>query len=257
MIVIGLFGEKQSGKSSAARFISNELSNIKIDSNDNMQIPAYTETTENIHLVYKPIKQYTQNPEDLILAQKLWKDVKIYNFADNLKLACHIVYQIPLELLYGTDEQKNTPTHILWGNLPIDDVNIKTRIKKLNLYETPMTVREVMQYFATICRKMDPTCFITGVKDKITKDRPKVAIIGDGRLVSEHLFTMMLGATNVASKLITIRFKLPNDTQHDSELELSSIKDEYFNLVIEKQKQSEQEKNAIIRKLLHDHNILP
>lgn len=255
MIVIGLFGEKQSGKSSAARFISNELSNIHIDKLDNMQIPVYTETEENIHLVYKPVKQYTQNPEDLILAQKLWKNVKIYNFADNLKLTCHTVFGISLDLLYGTDEQKNTPTHILWGNLPVDDVNIKSKIKKNNLYEVPMTVREVMQHMATLCRKMDKDCFVRRLFQKINLDSPKVAIIGDGRLENE--LDNVLNLKNRSYKTLLIRFKLPNDIEHDSEKELSGFKDEYFDLVIEKQKQSENEKNAIIRKLLHDHNILP
>lgn len=82
---------------------------------------------------------------------------KIVSFADPLKKMCNIVFGIPMELMYGSDEDKETLTTVDWDGLPMD-----VRLKYSNdgqqvtdsAYEPwprsgPMTVREVLQVIGT------------------------------------------------------------------------------------------------------------
>ncbi len=46
------------------------------------------------------------------------RNVKVYYFGKPMKDFAEFSLGVPHELLCGTDEQKNRPTHIKWGNLP-------------------------------------------------------------------------------------------------------------------------------------------
>ncbi len=76
------------------------------------------------------------------------------HFADPLKEMCHIVFGIPRELLWGTDEQKDTLTDVTWDGFSMD-VRWKYAPKEANARGVrsarsgPMTVREMMQVMGT------------------------------------------------------------------------------------------------------------
>lgn len=73
---------------------------------------------------------------------------KIISFADPLKKMCHIVFGIPMELMYGSDEDKETLTTVQWDGLPR---NVRNKYHPLQgHYRTgSMTVREVLQVIGT------------------------------------------------------------------------------------------------------------
>ena len=91
-------------------------------------------------------------------------------FAEPLKKLCNNLFGIPFELLYGTDEQKNMPTDVMWDTFDVSirlKYAIKTEIERVDpagcwhdksvpiLRSGPMTTREVLQVIGTdIFRKM-------------------------------------------------------------------------------------------------------
>jgi|AntRauTorckE6833_2_1112554.scaffolds.fasta_scaffold04005_1 hypothetical protein len=156
-LIIGVSGKKQSGKTSLCDYL--------------------TLLTLQIVEPQRFLKSHIQQDEKGILSLdegnvlKMFKvarsKAKIYNFADALKkTVCHTILGIPLENLYGTDEQKNEPTKIFWDNMPVpipyaysiaekevpvcsEDTG-KIRYRKEKVSRTgPMTAREVMQVVGT------------------------------------------------------------------------------------------------------------
>ena len=76
--------------------------------------------------------------------------------------------------VYGTNEEKNSPTHLLWENMPTGN------------NEGPMTGREVLQYFGSdICRKMYENIWFDACIRRIRKDNPDLALISDVRFPNE------------------------------------------------------------------------
>lgn len=105
--------------------------------------------------------------------------VKIYSFADPLKQLCHNMFGIDEQLLWGTDEDKNTLTNLTWANMPgiIDAENKKSKY---------MTVREVVEYVGTdIFRKMNDNIWIDALIRQIRKDNSLFPIITDCRFPNE------------------------------------------------------------------------
>lgn len=80
------------------------------------------------------------------------KKVGVTAFAESLKGTAINVLGLERDLVYGSNNDKETPTHILWDNFPLD-----VRLKYSNESEEgvdyprlgPMTVREVLQVMGT------------------------------------------------------------------------------------------------------------
>ena len=54
-------------------------------------------------------------------SRRIWPLIRAYNFADSLKEMCVILFNIPPECVYGTDEEKNTiQEHLRWENMMRD-----------------------------------------------------------------------------------------------------------------------------------------
>jgi len=80
---------------------------------------------------------------------------KIVSFADPIKDFCQDVLGFTQKQITGTDKEKNSPTSIMWDNMPKE---IQTRYCKPSSIQLhvgdysktgPMTAREVMQIFGT------------------------------------------------------------------------------------------------------------
>jgi hypothetical protein len=99
---------------------------------------------------------------------------KIYAFADVLKEFAVDVLGLEHNQVYGTNEEKNSPTHLLWENMPTGH------------NKGPMTAREVLQYFGSdICRKMYENIWFDACIRRIRKDNPELALISDVRFPNE------------------------------------------------------------------------
>ena len=105
---IVLAGKKQSGKTTSAKYLKQELLKWRSDLN-----------------------------------------IKITSFASPIKDFCLDVIGLTEEQVYGTDEQKNSPTHIMWDTMPPDVKGYEDHGKMNHVNCGPMTAREVMQAFGT------------------------------------------------------------------------------------------------------------
>lgn len=99
------------------------------------------------------------------LQGKLYQDFNGYrsaitHFAEPLKNMIHDVFGVPSQLLYGTDEDKNTLTDIHWDNLPMNirvAYSVSLDIEGHTTGDIPvfipksgaMTIREVLQVIGT------------------------------------------------------------------------------------------------------------
>ena len=92
----------------------------------------------------------------------IWPYVKIYHFADYLKMICVDLFDLTEKQVYGTDADKNTQTK--YG----------------------MTAREFLQYFGTnVMRKIKDTIWVDVTLKRILAQQPVIAIIPDVRFPNE------------------------------------------------------------------------
>jgi hypothetical protein len=149
--------------------------------------------------------------------------VQMVSFADPVKRICNIAFGIPLNWMYGSDEDKNRQVNVKW-----DGFTVNIRYKYSNDEVLPrrgyMTVREVLQVIGTdIFRDM--------VSPNVWADAPFLTnydadfvVIADCRFPNE----MYKNGTLI---------RLKRDTglidQHDSENALDHIADTEFNFVYE------------------------
>lgn len=74
---------------------------------------------------------------------------RVFHFADTLKKVAVELLGIPAELVYGSQEDKEEKSHLIWEDMPTYELMVGERPSG------EMTVREVLQYFGTdILRKM-------------------------------------------------------------------------------------------------------
>lgn len=131
-------------------------------------------------------------------SRRIWPLIRAYNFADSLKEMCVMLFNIPPECVYGTDEQKNqVQEHLRWENMPsvyTDEkmyglsIEANPNLEKVIHYhpEGMMTAREFMQFLGTdVMRKMYEPIWIDNCFNRIEEDSPEIAVIGDCRFINE------------------------------------------------------------------------
>jgi hypothetical protein len=93
---------------------------------------------------------------------------KIYSFADPLKEdICMNILGLSYNQCYGSDEEKNSLTHLIWKN-------------------QQLTARDVMQIIGTeIFRSMYPDVWVNALINKILSDDLDIALICDCRFPNE------------------------------------------------------------------------
>ena len=106
--------------------------------------------------------------------------VKVTAFAEPLKEVVSTLFGIDRKLLFGSNADKNTPTHIKWKTLPEFIQN------QFGRWEGNLTIREVTQIFGTdIIRKMfDEDAWVRATLSKDWSNYD-VVIISDVRLPNE------------------------------------------------------------------------
>ena len=144
--ILGFAGKKQSGKNTCCNFLQmlkfHEYGVCKNASlNEQGQILVSDLFGEKVSgSDWIPL---TEEYVDISQLLESFRPCKIYAFADVLKEFAVDVLGLEYNQVYGTNEEKNSPTHLLWENMPTGN------------NKGPMTGREVLQYFGSdICRKM-------------------------------------------------------------------------------------------------------
>lgn len=225
MNVIGISGSKGSGKSTAVNGLYalelNELGyKARLDNLGRLSVVTNTETMEEglLDINDKKVKPF--------LDETVHPFTKNYNLADALKEFLIYIFGIPYENIYGTDEQKNTPTDIKWSQIPgyfCKDFGAKNQSieKELGIkyhQDNHLTCRELLQTFGTeICRKIKPDCWTQFTLKRICDEQPQLAIISDVRFIGE-----IQAIQEVGGKVIRLTRKPFSDT-HVSETELDNF----------------------------------
>ena len=175
--ILGFAGKKQSGKNTCCNFLQmlkfHEYGVCKNASlNEQGQILVSDLFGERVSgSDWIPI---TEEYVDISQLLESFRPCKIYAFADVLKEFAVDVLGLEYNQVYGTNEEKNSPTHLLWENMPTGN------------NKGPMTGREVLQYFGSdICRKMYENIWFDACIRRIRKDNPELALISDVRFSNE------------------------------------------------------------------------
>lgn len=183
------------------------------------------------------------------------KSVKIYHWGDALKEFLIEYLDIPRNLLYGTDDDKNKLTHIRWEDMPHYEEILTTRYKNqlamLGGYQLAeiedctqfkdkivqqldgyMTVREILQHVGTeVMRRMNNKVWVNKLVTQIKRDNYDYALIADTRFPIEVEKIITLGAKT----LRLTRHNNSGDT-HISETALDNY--EKFDYIIDNLNQS-------------------
>jgi len=206
------------------------------------------------------------------LAEYVDPYIKLYSFADELKSFCINVLGLSWEQCYGSNENKNSLTHLRWENMPnvvtpewVEELIIGEgisasydieQIKKEGIYGFSvhdlgfMTAREVLQYFGTeIVRKMYGPAWAKATVNKIKRERPILAIITDTRFEDE------VDEVNDAGGKVIKLMRQPYNDEHESEK--LNIPNEKFAAIINNSNMTLDEQNDKLVEIISGWGLLP
>lgn len=160
---------------------------------------------------------------------------KIYSFADPLKIdICMNILGLTHEQCYGSDDDKNTLTDLVWS-------------------DKQLTAREAMEIIGTeIFRKLKTSVWVDATINKIMKEQYDVAVIVDCRFPNESDAILNAGGS-------VIRLKLnPFNAQSLSESALDSNNYNWtkFSAIIDNQHMSLDEKNEAVFAFIKDIKLI-
>ena len=271
-VIIGFSARKSGGKDTSANFILGSLmkkhglvNEFKITPQGKLYIYGWVNgATEDGILDYDANTQFVSN----LKKNYLDKYIRLYSFADCLKKdLCMKMFGLTYEQCYGTDEQKNTLTHLKWENMPgvlnpesANDLlwqaggasetaeEIKYYFPGVTLHKPGfMTAREVMQILGTeVCRKIYGDCHVNATIGQIKIHAPEVALIRDVRFVNE-----VEGTQNNGGYVVRL-LRDPNEgkDKHESETALDDYPLENYFAVVDNREMSVPEQNDAIKEVL-------
>jgi len=241
--VLAFCGKKGSGKNTLANF----LTGYQLRANDIIK-DFSLDDKGRLFAVYDANGKDAEGLLDLnrndfdfgvYASQSIWPFVKTYAFANPLKDICHELFEIPRELLHGTDEDKNTVMgHLRWENMPgvtclpdrewakifdsnYNDQNIQYACELLNLtYRTPgpMTVREFLQFMGTeVMRKIYGPVWVNLLKRQIQAEQSILSIITDCRFENEIDGLKSFPSESHDVKIVYLTRYITNNDKHVSE----------------------------------------
>ena len=244
MKIVGIAGKKQSGKNTVANILNgivlkkHEMVNdYKISEDGRLLV-----TTDE----FDDLREFDITRKDFQFVEyaERYPYVKLYSFADALKAICIDLFNIPLENVYGTNEQKNEKiNHLKWCNMPT------WRSSKL---VDSMTAREFMQYFGTdIMRKIWEPIWCQSTVNRIVAEQSQLAIVADVRFPNE--VDIIKDAGGIVIKLNRDLFE--DEHASETQLDVENYDQENFDYVIENQGEGRtiERLQAIIETLYKDN----
>jgi hypothetical protein len=241
--IIGISGRKTSGKTSASNFIFSIFlyflglsESAKI--NEEGQLVVVSDEGEGVLDLTNPDAQEW-------LTANLYPHIKRYSVADALKAFAMDYLGLSYESCYGSNEQKNAPTHLLWEDMPT-----APHAKKVHNRKGPMSGREVLEYWGTeIMREMNPNIHIDSLLRRIEKDKPEFIVLDDVRYENEVLAIQKAGGFVV--RLSRVLF--PDDTAKP-EVALDNF--EGFDYVVDNTALSMQQTHEKLVEILTEKGII-
>lgn len=214
--ILGISGKKQSGKSTAAKFIHgyqmkyhDVVETFAMDGGDlvvnTTKVNEDGEIEEGLGVLEIERRDY-----DFInyAQQMIWPFVRSFSFADPLKAISIKLFGLTEEQCYGTDEDKNTPINIKWEDMPASNGREAGGF---------MTAREFLQYFGTdVCRSIKNDIWTSACISQIQQSGTEFAIIPDVRFPNE------IEAIQKAGGKVIRLTRSPYEDEHSSETALDS-----------------------------------
>lgn len=171
-------------------------------------------------------------------------NVCTYSFADPLKKnICVDLLGLTPQQCWGSDEDKNSLTELLWQNMPGYTGNLTGQ----------MTAREVMEYVGTkMFRKMKDKIWVEATLNEIKKDNADIALLLDNRFPNEVDPILEIGGYVI---------RLTRNPFHSiSEPEVALDPDKYdwnkFSCIIDNDDCDIDQKNSLIKRFLLKQGIL-
>jgi hypothetical protein len=254
MVILGISGKKQSGKNMTANYIhgcilknkglvedfhitpKGELSILTADSLGNSDWGVLDITRKDADFV-----DYAE--------RNIWPYVKLYSFADGLKRICVEFFGLQPAQVYGTNEEKDTPTHFFWKGMPC----IEDQQWMINAgADKYMTSREFMQYFGTnVMRQIHGSIWVDHAIDIIQMEQTELAIVADVRFPNE-----VEAVQKVGGRVIRLTRNKLKDS-HDSEVALDKENYDWknFDEVIDNSQGDVQGCCADLHGILFNHTV--
>lgn len=261
--IVGFAGKKQAGKNSAGNFIFGLEMWTILDENQEPLIEWFRINEKgqliipvNFNGEVKPgiFDPTSREPQvQLFLADMVWPRVKIYSFADALKETCQNVLGLTTEQCYGNNEAKNSPTKLVWKNMPgFPKTKPAESLKKTGFVleddwtpDSFMTARHVLQYVGTeVFRKMYDDVWVDATIRRIKEEGPELAIITDCRFPNE-----VMGIKATGGHVVRLTRAPFGDTDtHMSEVALDADRFDWsnFDSVVDNATMTIDEQNAVI-----------
>lgn len=284
--VLGISGAKRAGKNTSANFIlGTEMLSLgfvkhatvvmddgKLGISDLFGDTAY----EGIFDVNNPHPQFKE-----FLDKHISPYIKLYSFADLLKWeVCIKILGLTYEQCFGTDEDKNTLTHLKWEDMagiwtiPEDDPRWEKNedgVSKLDLMQnemaaeglevilhTPgrMTAREVLQYVGTNWfRRAYSNVWVDACLRQIITEGSLYAVITDVRFPNE-----VDGVHSIGGKVIRLTRNPAGDTDvHPSEKALDRENFDWtkFDAILDNSALNVNQQNEAMHHILDTWNWFP
>lgn len=260
MKIIGVSGKKRSGKNTVANFLNGMVmkknglvADFRMTEIGELEIlTEFQDGTSDWGILdlYRKDEAFVRSVEEM-----LWPFVKNYSFADALKATAIDLFELDPSSVYGNEEERAAPTHLLWENMPgnvkvgtdyTESTNRPYSCIEVNK-KGPMSGREFMQYWGTeIARKMHPPVWINNTLKTILREGSELALITDVRFPDE------VAAIKKAGGLVVRLDRVNSDDKHISETSLDPDVYDWsnFDYVVHNQDKTLSETILIVEKLL-------
>lgn len=190
--IVAFSGKRQSGKSSSGNYLMG-MEMVSLGLLDDFQLSPDGMLMVPTQQGYGILDTVRPKPEAIpFLSEAVWPAIRIYNFGDALKDEASKVYNLDPNLLWGTDEDKQTKSNVKWSSMPASrlflgkDAESKRLLKEFLAKDDYMTYREILEYYGSyLMRAMDPDYWLDKVLRQIATEAPEMAVICDVRFPNE------------------------------------------------------------------------
>jgi len=235
--LIVLFGKKQSGKTTSATAIYGYhltqrgiIPNAEFDEDGVMSVIYNKDKDEGIIFDID-----SRDPEMVsFYRQNIWAHVKHVSFADALKESCIKLFSLDPKLVYGTNDDKNSETHLKIENI-CKLLPPERAAHFLSKGYKNLTIRKLLEIFGTeICRTIDDDCHIRSAHTELIRLNPEIGIIPDGRFSNEfRYFQKIKKARKSGTRVWLIKHaRSVHKSDAPSETGMPEIDEKEFDLVI-------------------------
>lgn len=232
-------GKKQSGKSTSVVYCWTKIANNAAGFNRFSNVEGSSFVVDSV---------YGDKFDPCIpsvLSNKYSQDfgVKIFSFADKLKEICSDLFNINIELMYGSDLDKNQKTEILWEDVVPQLRQLFGEEKCKGL----VTIRQLLQLVGNHMRGLSPACWANITYKSIPRSGYPICMIADARYPNEISIGTEIGAKSI--RLL----RHPYKDDHDSEIALDDFPLGEFSLALDNTNMSLADKNEAVWKFVRKH----